>query len=146
MVEWLTRLTGHTPDLVTITNLADLLDTRCEVRSFSSMTNGDYVKLNPGEQGLVLHNENSLTKAVPTDVISMEFLTTLENYQRNFSRSMEMAARQIIGHFLAYDVEIAKIKFGLETLVVQTEVEVNPPPFPKLAAQFMARWIILLRP
>lgn len=45
-----------------------------------------------------------------------------------------MGARQIIGHFLAYAVEIAKVKFGLETLVVQTEVEVQPPTIPEIGS------------
>lgn len=139
-VEWFTRITGHPPDhYSTITNLANLLS---EVRSFSSMNNIDYVKLNPGEQGIILHNENLLMKAVPTEAIPMDFLTTLKIYRRNFSRSMEMGAHQIIGHFLAYTVEIAKSKLGMERLVVH--MEFNRPSFPKLEALFMARWTILL--
>jgi hypothetical protein len=134
-VEWYTRLTGHTPDHnATITNLADLLDTKSEVRSFSSMNDSDYLRLNPGERGNILHNETLLMKAVPTDVIPVDFLTTLKIYRRNFSRSREMGARQIIGHFLAYAVEIAKSKFGIERLVVHTEVEVQPTVIPEIGS------------
>ena len=134
-VELFTRLAGYTPDHEsTISNLADLLDTKSEVRSFSSMNNIDYVTLNPGEQGIILHNENLLRKAVPTEAIPMDFLTTLKVYRRNFSRSMEMGARQIIGHFLAYAVEIAKSKFDMERLVVHTEVEVQPTVIPEIGS------------
>jgi hypothetical protein len=134
-VEWFTRMTGHPPDhYSTITNLANLLDTKSEVRSFSSMNNIDYVRLNPGEQGIILHNENLLMKAVPTEAIPMDFLTTLRIYRRNFSRSMEMGAHQIIGHFLAYAVEIAKSKLGMERLVVHTEVEVQPTVIPEIGS------------
>jgi hypothetical protein len=132
-LEWFTCLTGHTPDHdATITNLADLL--KSEVRSFSSMNNADYVKLNPGEQGIILHNEDLLTKAVPSEAIPMDFLTTLKIYRRNFSRTMEMGARQIIGHFLAYAVEIAKSEFCMERLVVHTEVEVQPTVIPEIGS------------
>jgi hypothetical protein len=88
------------------------------------MNNADYGELNPGEQGIILHNEGFLTKAVPSEAIPMDFLTTLKIYRRNFSRTMEMGAHQIIGHFLAYAVEIAKGKLCMERLVVHTEVEV----------------------
>lgn len=45
---------------------------------------------------------------------------------------MEMGARQIIGHFLAYAVEIAKNKFGMERLVVHTDVEFQPIVIPEI--------------
>ena len=97
------------------------------------MTNTDYIKLNPGEDGIILHNED-LMKAVPIEAIPLEFLPTLKIYRRNFSRTMGMGARQIIGHFLAYAVEIAKEKFGMERLVVHTEVEVQPTLIPEIGS------------
>jgi len=133
--EWFTRMTGYPPDHDSaVTNLADILDTKSEVRTFSSMNNIDYSKLNPGEQGIIWHNENLLVQAVPTEMIPIDFLSTLKLYRRNLSRSMEMGTCQIIGHFLTYAVEIARHKFGIERLVVHTEVEVQPTMIPEIGS------------
>ena len=72
--------------------------------------------------------------AVPTEMIPVEFLRTLRIYRRNFSRSMEMGARQVIGHFLAYAVEIARSKFSIERLVVHTKVELQPTVIPEIGS------------
>ena len=133
--EWFTRMTGYPPDHnSSVTNLADLLDTKSEVRTFSSMNNIDYSKLNPGEHGIIMHNENLLVQAVPAEMIPDDFLRTLKLYRRNLSRSMKMGTRQIIGHFLTYAVEIARNKFGIERLVVHTEVEVQPTMIPEIGS------------
>jgi hypothetical protein len=55
-------LDRHTPDHDAIlSNLADLHNSS-KVRSFSSMNDTDYVKLNFGEHGIILRYENFLTK------------------------------------------------------------------------------------
>lgn len=43
-----------------------------------------------------------------------------------------MGVRQIIGHFLAYAVEIARDLFDMDRLVVHTEIEVPEVEIPKI--------------
>jgi hypothetical protein len=131
--QWYTNLTGNPPDeTLAVNSLASILDAKYESRTFSSMTDSDYVKLNPGELGMIMINPTALENSVQEDDIPPEFLTTLAIYRRNVSRSKEMGSRLIIGHFLAYAVEIAKKKFGLERLCVHSEVEVEATVIPEI--------------
>jgi hypothetical protein len=97
------------------------------------MTDSEYVKPNPDELGMLIINPTALAISVPEADIPPGFLSTLDIYRRNVSRTMEMGSRLIIVHFLAYAVEIAKKKFGLERLCLHTEVEVEAPVIPKIS-------------
>jgi hypothetical protein len=88
--------------------------------------------LNPGERGTISHNDEMLNAVVPNDKIPIEFWPCLQTLQRTFSRSMEMGVSQIIDHFLAYAVDIARMLFGDERLVVHAEVEVPTVEMPEI--------------
>ena len=99
---------GQRPDHSALLNgLAAVLDSKPEIRTFSSLTVDDYLLLNPGEGGDIMYNETLLNNAVPQDRIPNEFWPSLQTLRRAVSRRMGMGVRQIIGHFLAYAVEIS---------------------------------------
>jgi hypothetical protein len=115
-----------------LNSLVAVLDSKPEVRTFSSLTTDDYLLLNPGEHGDIMYNETLLNDTVPQDRIPKEFWPSLQTLRHTVSRRMEMGVRQIIGHFLAYAVEIAQRLFQDERLLVHTEVDVPTVEVPEI--------------
>lgn len=48
------------------------------------MNDLDYVKLDLGERGIILHNENLLTRVVPIDMIPMGLFNDAKNLPTQF--------------------------------------------------------------
>src|SRR5271167_2374811 len=124
---------GYAPDHGALINsMASELDKKPELRVFSSLTSQDYLLLNPGERGTIMFNDEMLNSHIPAKNIPEEFWPSLQTLRRTFSRSMEMGVRQIIGHFLAYAVDIARLLFDDARLVVNTEVDVPTVEVPEI--------------
>lgn len=111
-------------DLWSAISFDRVCDTLPEIRTFSSLTSRDYDILNPGEMGLISIDGSLLTSKIPPDVVPTDFWPSLQTLRRTCSRRKEMGVRQIIGHFLAYAVDIARRLFNMERLLVHTEVEI----------------------
>ena len=124
---------NQSPDrLVLVNSLARVCDLMSETRTFSSLTTKDYGVLNPGEMGPIICVDLALQSKVSTDRIPTDFWLSLQTLRRTSSRSMEMGVRQIIGHFLAYAVDIARDLFNMKRLVVHTEIEIPAVEIPNI--------------
>lgn len=128
------RWTGEEPDHdAVVTCLAGVLETKPEIRSFSVLSSEDYALLNPGERGLIQYNQEQLHNQIPHTRIPVDFWPSLQTIRDTCSRRMEMGVRQIIGHFLAYAVKIARTQFeNCERLVVHSEIDVPVVDVPEI--------------
>ena len=129
-----TMLSGETPDHANLIDcLAAVLDSRPVSRTFSALTADDYLRLNPGESGLLICNYELLHDQIPDSYIPNDFWPSLQTLRETFSRRLEMGVRQIIGHFLAYAVKIARKRFdGSDRLVVQSEFDLPEVEVPEI--------------
>lgn len=115
-----------------VASLARVCDIVSETRTFSSLTTKDYNILNPGEMGLITCVNSALVSTISPERIPTDFWPSLQTLRRTYSRRMEMGVRQIIGHFLAYAVDIARGLFNMDRLVVHTEIEVPEVEIPRI--------------
>ena len=129
------RWTGEEPDHdAVVACLAGVLETKPEIRSFSVLSSAaDYALLNSGERGLIQYNQEQLHNQFPHNSIPVDFWPALQTLRDTCSRRMEMGVRQIIGHFLAYAVKIARSQFeNSERLVVHSEIDVPAVDVPEI--------------
>jgi hypothetical protein len=126
--------TGEQPDHdAVVACLADVLETKPEIRSFSVLSSADYALLNPGERGFIRYNQEQLHIQIPHSSIPVDFWPALQTFRDTCSRRMEMGVGQIIGHFLAYAVKIARTQFeDSERLVVHSEIDVPVVDVPEI--------------
>ena len=110
--------------------LAILLDSKPELRTFTSLGTRDYDILNPGEQGSIQINLSRLVELVPATSIPNEFWPCLTVLRTVCARRMETGVRQVIGHFLTFAIVIARKLFGEERLVLHTEWDVPATDVP----------------
>jgi len=128
------RWTGEQPDHESVVAcLADVLETKPDIRSFSALTSEDYALLNPGARGLISCNREQLHNQISHNSIPVDFWPALQTLRDTCSRRMEMGVRQIIGLFLAYAVKIARSHFeNSQRLVVHSEVDVPVVDVPEI--------------
>lgn len=113
--------------------LADLLEAKSDIRAFSVLTSEDYDLLNPGARGIISYNKEQLHNQISHTNIPVDFWPALQTLRDTFSRRREMGVRQIIGHFLAYAVKIARSQFeSSQRLVVHSEVDVPVVDVPEI--------------
>jgi hypothetical protein len=74
--------------------------------------------------GPIFCNDSIFASIVSAEHIPTDFWRPLQILRRTCPRSKEIGVGQILGLFLAYSVDIARASFGMERLVVHTEVEI----------------------
>lgn len=132
--DFIQRWTGEQADHDSVVAcLGDVLEAKPDVRTFSVLTSEDYVLLNPGARGIISYKKEQLHNQIPHANIPVDFWPALQTLRETFSRRMEMGVRQIIGHFLAYAVKIARSQFeNSQRLVVHSEVDVPVVDVPEI--------------
>jgi hypothetical protein len=110
--------------------IAARLDSKPELRTFTSLGSKDYELLNPGVRGSIKINVEKLAQIVPLTSIPSEFWTCLTILRMVCARRMEMGVRQIIGHFLSFAIIVARKIFDDERLVLHTEWDVPATEIP----------------
>jgi hypothetical protein len=94
-------------------------------RSFTQLTYKDFPLLYNGKKGSIKFNE-ALFNVDPPHY----FHTQLRDLTITATRDKEAGARLLIGHYLCHAVLQARQIFGLDRLVFNSEVDVEPEQIP----------------
>ena len=79
-------------------------------------------------RGGTIRFDGSLFSVVPPEYFDAQ----LKDLTVTVSRDKDTGARLLIGHYLVHAVLLARSQFGLDRLVVSSEVEVEPEEVPNL--------------
>jgi hypothetical protein len=112
--------------------IAKWIDSKPEVRTFSSLTAQDFMHLCKGFRDSIFIDDEHLASAVPDSIIPPEFLHSLLITRMAASRNTEMGTRNVIDVFLNMAVYIARKVFQEDRLVIHHEWDARPVEIPGL--------------
>jgi hypothetical protein len=109
-----------------------VIDDEPEVRTFSKLTNDDYIAMCGYVVNSIVFNESLLEQAIPSSLIPSCFLEMLQITRSVSARGLEARCRKHVNHFLDTAVYIARHIFGDERLIVAQEHPTGPVEVPEI--------------
>ena len=112
--------------------IADVIDDEPEVRTFSKLTNDDYIAMCGYVVNSIVFNEFLLEQAIPLSLIPSCFLEMLQITRSVSARGLEGGCRKPVNLFLDTAVSVARHIFGDERLIVAQEHPTGPIEVPEI--------------